>query len=94
MCEQLLRTAAKKKESPWKTVVYQRFPKLSLVSNIGTYFILAVRVGNGPRPDIDEFRGLIDLAAKRVRLHRILADAGEATSAKAKQTQAATKNCT
>lgn len=66
----------KTKDSLWKTVVYQRFPKLSLVSDVGTHFILAVRVGNGPRPDVDDFQGLIDQAAKRVRLHRILADAG------------------
>lgn len=66
----------KTKDSLWKTVVYQRFPKLSLVSDVCTHFILAVRIGNGPRPDIDEFRGLIDHAPRRVRLHRILADAG------------------
>ncbi|PQO30433.1 hypothetical protein DTL21_24065 [Bremerella cremea] len=84
----------KTKDSPWKTVVYQRFPKLSLVSDVDKHFILAICVGNGPRPDVDEFQGLIDQAAKRVRLHRILADAGEATSSEAKRTQAATKNCT
>lgn len=66
----------KTKDSPWKTVVYQRYPKLSLVSDVRTHFILAYRVGKGPRPDVDEFRGLIDQASKRVRLHRILADAG------------------
>ncbi|MFN3150452.1 transposase [Bremerella sp.] len=66
----------KTKDSPWKTVVYQRYPKLSLVSDVRTHFILAYRVGKGPRPDVDEFQGLIDQASKRVRLHRILADAG------------------
>ncbi len=66
----------KTKDSPWKTIVYQRYPKLSLVSDVRTHFILAYRVGKGPRPDVDEFQGLIDQASKRVRLHRILADAG------------------
>ncbi|RCS41864.1 hypothetical protein DTL21_28245 [Bremerella cremea] len=46
------------------------------MSDVGKHFILAVRVGNGPRPDVDEFQELFGQAAKRVRLHRILADAG------------------
>jgi len=63
-------------ESPWKKLVYRRYPKLSLASDVRTHFILAYRVGNGPRPDVDEFQGLIDQASKRVRLHRVLADPG------------------
>ncbi len=66
----------KTKDSRWKTVVYQRYPKLSLVSDFRSHFILAYRVGKEPHPDVDEFQGLIDQASKRVRLHRILADAG------------------
>ena len=38
----------KTKDSPWKTIVYQRYPKLSLVSDVRSHFILAYRVGNGP----------------------------------------------
>ncbi|CAE7349589.1 unnamed protein product [Symbiodinium sp. CCMP2456] len=32
------------KDSSWKTIVYQRYPKLSLVSDVRTNFILAYRV--------------------------------------------------
>ncbi|MBI1247096.1 transposase [bacterium] len=63
-------------ESPWKTLSYRRYPKLGVVIDVASHFILSLRVGIGPRPDVDEFRGLIDQATKRVRLHRILADAG------------------
>lgn len=55
-------------ESLWKKLVYRRSPKLSLVSDVRTHFILAYRVGKGPRTDVDEIQGLIDQAPKRVRL--------------------------
>ncbi|MBI1249801.1 transposase [bacterium] len=49
---------------------------MGVVIDVASHFILSLRVGIGPRPDVDEFRGLIDQASKRVRPHRILADAG------------------
>jgi hypothetical protein len=49
---------------PWKTVVYHRFPKLGVVCDSDNHFILACRVGRGPRPDVDEFRPLLDEALR------------------------------
>ena len=66
----------KKVGSPWKTVTYHRYPKLGLVCDTRNHFILSFRVGSGPRPDVDEFRPLVADALKRVRLSRMVADAG------------------
>jgi hypothetical protein len=62
--------------SPWKTVVYHHYPKLAVVCDIDSHFILAFRAGRGPRPDVDEFRPLVADALGRVRLLRMTADAG------------------
>jgi hypothetical protein len=61
---------------PWKTVVYHRYPKLGLVCDTSCHFILAARVGRGPRPDVDEFRPLVAAALQQMRLTRMVADAG------------------
>jgi hypothetical protein len=61
---------------PWKTVVYHRYPKLGLVSDTRCHFILAMRVGRGPRPDVDEFRPLVKDAFGTMFLLRMIADAG------------------
>jgi DDE family transposase len=61
---------------PWKTVVYHHFPKLAVVCDSDSHFILAARVGRGPRPDVDEFQPLVAEAMARVRLLQITADAG------------------
>ena len=66
----------KKVGSPWKTVVYHRYPKLGVVCDTSSHFILAFRVGRGPRPDVDEFRPLVADALRRVRLSLMTADAG------------------
>ena len=55
---------------------YHGFPKLSLVCDVATHEILAVRVGTGPSPDVSEFEGLIDQARARRKFDRMLADAG------------------
>lgn len=65
-----------RKDSPWKTVVYHRFPKLGLVCDTSCHFILSLHAGRGPRPDVDEFRPLVDDARRRLRLARMVADAG------------------
>ena len=62
--------------SPWKKMAYHRYPKLSLVCEVRTHFVLAARAGSGPRPDIDEFRDLLRDARRRCRPRCILADAG------------------
>ncbi len=61
---------------PWKKVVYHHFPKLGVICDTSDHFILAMRVGRGPRPDVDEFRPLLADAHRRVRLLQMLADAG------------------
>jgi hypothetical protein len=61
---------------PWKTVVYHRYPKLGIVADIDRHFILAMRVGRGPRPDVDEFAPLVSEARRLMRLARMTADAG------------------
>jgi hypothetical protein len=61
---------------PWKTVVYHHHPKLGVVSDNDRHFVLAMRVGQGPRPDIDEFASLVTEAQGAMRLVRIVADAG------------------
>ena len=61
---------------PWKTVVYHHFPKLAVVCDTDSHFILAACAGRGPRPDVDEFCPLFAEAMARVRLLQITADAG------------------
>jgi len=61
---------------PWKTVVYHHYPKLGVVSDTSCHFILAMRVGRGPRPDVDEFRPLVKDALRTMSLLRMVADAG------------------
>ena len=66
----------KRVSEPWKTLVYHRYPKLGVVSDNDRHFILAMRVGRGPRPDVDEVAPLVNDARRTVRLARIVADAG------------------
>ena len=66
----------KRVAEPWKTVVYHHFAKLGVVCDTAQHFILAMRAGRGPRPDVDEFRPLVAEAQRRVRLSRMAADAG------------------
>jgi hypothetical protein len=61
---------------PWKTVLYHRFPKLGVVCDVQTHFILAARQDRGPKPDVADFRPLLNAALARVGIDRIAADAG------------------
>lgn len=61
---------------PWKTVVYHRYPKLGLVCDTSCHFILSVRVGRGPRPDVDELVPLLTDALRSVLVECLAADAG------------------
>jgi hypothetical protein len=61
---------------PWKKVLYHHYPKLGLVADTGSHFILAMRAGRGPRPDVDEFQPLIKDAFRSMRMLRMVADAG------------------
>ena len=57
---------------PWKTVVYHRFPKLGVVCDVETHFILAAREDRGPKPDVADFRPLArrSAGARADRPHR------------------------
>ena len=61
---------------PWKTVVYHRFPKLGVLCDTSCHFILAIGVGRGPRPDVDELVPLLREALRWMVLERLAADAG------------------
>lgn len=62
--------------TPWKTVVYHRYPKLAVVCDVQTHFVFAYRTGRGPKVDVVEFQPLLNEALSRVRLTRVCADAG------------------
>ena len=59
-----------------RKVAYRRFPKLAVVCTTHDHFLLACSAGRGPRPDVDEFRPLIEQARRRVRILRLTGDAG------------------
>ena len=61
---------------PWKTLVYHRYPKLGLICDTNCHFILAIGVGRGPRPDIDELVPLLTKAVRSMLLECLAADAG------------------
>jgi hypothetical protein len=61
---------------PGKTVVYHRFPKLGVVCDTSCHFILSIRVGRGPRPDVDELVPLLTGAVRSMLLEFLAADAG------------------
>ena len=65
-----------RKGNPWKTVTYSHYPKLAIVCRTDNHFILAFSSRRGPKPDIGEFKELISVAARRVKLRCIVADAG------------------
>jgi hypothetical protein len=60
----------------WQTVLYSRFAKLEAAVDCATHFLLAVRVGRGPRPDADCFVPLLDATLANIRPAATLADAG------------------
>ena len=62
-------------ENPWKTVTYSNNPKPAIVCRTDDHFILAFSSRRGPKPDVDEFKDLVPVAARRVKLRCIVADA-------------------
>jgi Transposase DDE domain len=65
-----------RQENPWKTVVYHRYPKLAIVCNTFDQFVIAFDTYRGPKPDVDEFKDLIEQTKRRVGLRILVADAG------------------
>ena len=66
----------KKVGEAWKKVVYHRYPKLGVVSDINNHFIFAYEARRGPKPDVNEFKSLVGQALTRIRITTMLADAG------------------
>ena len=64
------------KSGPWKTITYRRYPKLGVVTDVASHFIIAYQAKRGPCPDVGEFKALIGQANRRVKLANVLADAG------------------
>jgi hypothetical protein len=60
----------------WKTIVYHRFPKLGVVCDTSCHFVLSIRVGRGPRPDVDELMPLLTKAVRAMLIDCLSADAG------------------
>ncbi len=63
-------------ENPWKTVTYCHYPKLAIFCRTVDHFILAFSSRRGPKPDVDEFKELVSMTARPVKLRCIVADAG------------------
>lgn len=61
---------------PWKTMTYHRYPKLGVICDVASHFILAFGTSRGPRLDMKEFQPLLDDVLARVRPAMIVADAG------------------
>jgi hypothetical protein len=61
---------------PWKSMVFHRYPKLSIVCDTSCHFILSIRVGRGPRPDVDQLVPLLTGALRSMLIECLSADAG------------------
>lgn len=62
--------------SPWKSMVYHRFPKLTILCTTDSHFVLGFFSGRGPLPDVIDFQPLLSDTLQRVRMTSVLADAG------------------
>jgi hypothetical protein len=62
--------------SPWKSMIYHRFPRLALLCTTASHFVLGYRTGRGPRPDVVDFQPLLADALQEVRIKAVMADSG------------------
>src|SRR5262249_30276350 len=60
----------------YQTTSYTRFPKLTMLIDCDTQAALSLLTGRGPRPDINELALLLKRLPGRLKLLRLLADAG------------------
>jgi len=70
------RAGSGKNAGIWRTISYRRFPKLGLVCDCSSHFILAAVPHRGPSPDFDHWSKAMAAARSRVRMKTLLADAG------------------
>ena len=54
--------------SPWKSMVYHRFPRLAMLCKTDSHFVLGYRSGRGPFPDVVDFQPLLSDTLGRVSL--------------------------
>jgi hypothetical protein len=59
-----------------RRVEYRRYPKLGIVCDTASHFIVAARASQGPRPDFGDFEPLLREADCGARLKALAADAG------------------
>jgi len=71
-----VRRRARNRERTLQLLTYRRFPKLGLVVDCRTHFILAAVPGRGPSPDHPHLIEAVLAARTRRRLETLLADAG------------------
>jgi hypothetical protein len=64
------------KDGRKRRVAYSRYPKLGLVCDTASHFILAARASQGPQPDFGDFEPLMREAHARARPKAVAADAG------------------
>ena len=57
-------------------VACKRWPKLGIVCVCKTHLILSAITTRGPSPDVNQFRETLEPATEKVRIEKILADAG------------------
>jgi hypothetical protein len=55
---------------------YRRYPKLAILCDCRTHAILSVITARGPGVDVNQFAKILRPAAEKVRIDRLLADAG------------------
>ncbi len=60
----------------WQETTYRRYPKLGAVCDCRTHAILSTMTARGPTPDVHQMQRVVLPAARRVRIARLLADAG------------------
>ena len=60
----------------WQVTTYRRFPKLAVVCDCSSHLILAAVPERGPSVDFDHWIRAMQDARSRVRMTRLLADAG------------------
>ena len=64
------------KDGRTRHVLLRRYPKLGLVCDAASHFIVAARASQGPRPDFGDFQPLLSEAHARAELKTVAADAG------------------
>jgi len=65
-----------KQTGKWQTTTYRRFPKLALVCDCRSHFILATACERGPRPDFDHWLTAMCEASQFSTIETLVADAG------------------